>query len=214
MAKLAIIGASGHGKVVAELAMNSGYGTIHFYDDNWPRLNKNLAWPITGNIQKLIDGKHQYYDGVVVAIGNNKARAQIVKKLQMLQLNLPNLIHPTAFVSRFAQLGAATVVLPNATVHTSAQLGDGVIINTSSTIEHDCKIDNYAHISPNATLAGNVIVKEKAWIGIGAMLRQGTPDKPLIIGENAVVGMGAVVTKDVPPNTTVVGNPARPLHKP
>ena len=60
---------------------------------------------------------------------------------------------------------------------------------------------------------GNVHIRNYAYIGAGAVIKQGMPDRPLVIGEGAVVGMGAVVTKDVAPYELVVGNPARPLKK-
>lgn len=85
--------------------------------------------------------------------------------------------------------------------------------NLLSYVAHDCTIGDYVTFAPSVCCNGNIIIEDHAYIGTGAILKQGTPDKPLVIGKGAVVGMGAVVTKSVEPNTIVVGNPAKPLNK-
>ena len=74
-------------------------------------------------------------------------------------------------------------------------------------------IGDFVTFAPGVMCNGNVQIENHVYIGAGAILRQGTKSKPLVIGEGAIVGMGAVVTKDVLPNTTVIGNPARILRK-
>jgi len=210
--KLAILGASGHGAVIADLALSCGWKKIDFFDDGWPRITKNTNWSIIGDTEKLI-AHISDYNGLVVAVGSNQIRKQLIRKFIDNDITLPKLVHPRACISKFATIGGGSVVMPNVVVNANSSIGCGVILNTACVIEHDCHIADYVHISPGALLAGNVVVQDSAWIGLGAVIRQGSPSKPLVIGENAVVGMGAVVTKDVPPNTTVVGNPARPLVK-
>ena len=90
-------------------------------------------------------------------------------------------------------------------------MGLGLHLNLNSYIGHDCDIGNWVTFGPNVACNGNVIIEDHVYIGTGALIRQGTPDKPLVIGAGAVIGMGAVVTKSVPPGVTVIGNPARPL---
>ena len=85
--------------------------------------------------------------------------------------------------------------------------------NFYSCVSHDCIIGDYVTFAPKAAVMGHVHIKNYAYIGAGAVIKQGVPEKPLVIGEGAVVGMGAVVTKDVAPYEVVVGNPARPLKK-
>jgi acetyltransferase-like isoleucine patch superfamily enzyme len=93
------------------------------------------------------------------------------------------------------------------------RIGKQFHANISSYIAHDCVIGDYVTLAPGVRCNGNVHIEDHAYIGTGAILKQGTPDKPLVIGAGAVVGMGAVVTKSVPPGVTVIGNPAKPLVK-
>ena len=85
--------------------------------------------------------------------------------------------------------------------------------NFYSYVAHDCVVGDYVTFAPAVRCLGNVVIEDHAYIGTGAVLRQGTPGNPLVIGRGAVVGMGAIVTKSVPPGVTVVGNPAKPLSK-
>lgn len=206
MKKLAILGASGHGKVVADLAELLAYECV-FFDDAWPEKKQLEHWDIIGNTDSLLDTVNNFA-GVVVAIGNNAIRREKQMALSAKGASFPALIHPNAIVSRYAQIGAGTVVFAGAIVNAYAQIGDGVILNTASTIDHDCVLQDFVHISPNASLAGGVKVEHNAWVGMGAVAKQ-----LIKVGSNAIIGMGAVVTKDVPAGVTVVGNPAKPLVK-
>lgn len=207
MKRLAILGASGHGKVIADAALLSGWQDVVFYDDAWPQLKSNGRWNVIGNTDSLL--KLLPLDvGVVVAIGNNSIRQLKQQKLNTAGAMLVTIIHPSAVVSQYSQLGIGTVVFANATINASSVIGDGVIINTGAVIEHDCVLSDFTHLSPNSVIAGGVRVGALAWLGACASVKQ-----LISVGENAIVGMGAVVTKDVPPGVTVVGNPAKPLTK-
>ena len=85
--------------------------------------------------------------------------------------------------------------------------------NIYSYVAHDCIIGDYVTFAPGVHCNGNIVIEDHAYIGTGAIIKQGNPGRPLVIGHHAVVGMGAVVTRDVPPQTTVIGNPARPMQK-
>jgi len=98
-------------------------------------------------------------------------------------------------------------------VTANARIGRFFHSNIYSYVAHDCVIGDYVTFAPNVHCNGNVHIEDHAYIGTGAIIRQGSREKPLTIGAGAVVGMGAVVTRDVPPHTTVVGNPARPMVK-
>lgn len=205
--KLAIVGAGGHGKVVAELAEMRGWGEIHFFDDSAITKQIHEKWLIKGTFSQLCSIL-QSYDGVIVAIGNNQVRQSMLMRLQNLDANLISLIHPNAFVSPNATLGLGTVVFANASINAFARIGVGVIVNTNSSIDHDCIIGDAVHVCPGVNLAGNVQIAEKAWIGIGSCVIQ-----QISIGESAVIGAGSVVIRNVLAGAVVVGNPARPLIK-
>jgi acetyltransferase-like isoleucine patch superfamily enzyme len=111
------------------------------------------------------------------------------------------------------QLGEGALLSPYVTLTSNIVVGRCFHANLYSYVEHDCRIGDFVTFAPGVKCNGNVTIGDFAYIGTGAMLRQGQPGKPLFIGRGAVVGMGAVVTKDVPPGVTVVGNPARPLSK-
>ena len=206
MNNLAILGASGHGKVVADSAESTGWKNIIFYDDEWKKNETNGIWPVIGNTKDLIN-KLSDYDGVVIAIGNNYDR--ILKQTELLThgASMVSIIHPSAQISKYAEIGIGTVVMAGAIINIDTKLGECCIVNTGATIDHDCILDNGVHISPGAHLAGGVNIGEGSWVGIGANIKQ-----LITIGSNATVGIGAVVINNVEENTTVVGVPAKPLN--
>jgi acetyltransferase-like isoleucine patch superfamily enzyme len=111
------------------------------------------------------------------------------------------------------QIGEGVILCDHTLVTSNARIGRFFHANIYSYVAHDCVIGDYVTFAPSVHCNGNVHIHRHAYIGTGAILKQGSPERPLVIGEGAVVGMGAVVTKDVPAHTTVVGNPARPLAK-
>lgn len=202
---LAILGASGHGKVVADAALLTGWDDVVFFDDAWPSLKNNGPWNVQGDTNALLANLANY-QGVVVGIGSNSIRAS--KQLQLAEAgaNVVSISHPSAVVSSFASVDAGTVIFANAVVNACAKVGAGAIVNTGSVVEHDCVVGEYSHISPNAVLAGGVRLEGHNWIGACASIRQ-----LISVGRGAIVGMGAVVTKNVPAGVTVVGSPARSI---
>lgn len=205
MKRLAILGASGHGKVVADTAECCGWQVIDFFDDAWPKLERIGPWAVLGDTAALHECL-QAYDGVVVAIGNNRIRYQKLRELADAGAHLCSLVHPAAAVSRHAVLEVGTVVFAGAVVNADARIGQGAILNTGCSIDHDCVLGDAVHISPGARLAGGVKVGDLSWVGIGASVRQ-----LVQIGLQVTVGAGAAVTSDVADQLTVVGVPAKPL---
>ncbi|MFL0809595.1 MAG: acetyltransferase [Agarilytica sp.] len=201
--RLAILGASGHGKVCADIAEQLDY-RVEFFDDRSQTLGTRIElWPLVGDTQTLID-RVDDFDAVFIAVGNNQARRKLYKRFSELDIELASLISPAAVVSSYASVAEGVVVMPNAVINAYAKVGMGAIVNTAAVVEHDCVIQACAHISPNAALAGGVALGECAWLGIGACAKQ-----LINIGNNSVVGAGAVVVKDVADNLIVVGNPAQ-----
>lgn len=205
MKSLAILGASGHGKVVADLAGCCGWEDILFFDDAWPKVLSNGYWPVVGDSSILIE-RLDTFSGVIVAIGDNAIRSEKLSWLSNLLAPIVTLIHPSAVISQYAELGSGIVVMPGVVVNVSCKIGSGVILNTGCSIDHDCTIGAYVHISPGARLAGGVQVGTQSWIGIGASVRQSVQ-----IGQGVVVGTGAAVVADLPNNTLAVGVPAKPV---
>jgi sugar O-acyltransferase (sialic acid O-acetyltransferase NeuD family) len=205
MKSLAILGASGHGKVVADCAGALGWQRVAFFDDAWPDRQMNGIWPISGDTAGLVASLGNY-DGVVVAIGNNHVRQQKLALLQQSGAPIVSLVHPAAVVSQYASIAPGSVVFAGAVINVDSILGMGAIINTGALVDHDCVLGESVHVSPGAALAGGVRVGDRAWVGIGAAVRQ-----LVSVGADATIGAGAVVVKDVASDSTVVGNPARVL---
>ena len=199
--ELAIVGASGHGKVIADIAEQLGF-VVKFYDDAYPNKTYIEHWPIYGTCADLIALNTTSID-VVVAIGNNDIRLQKIQLLQQNNFNLISLIHPTAVISQYAAIAEGTVIFAGAVINAFAKIGVGCIINTAAVVEHDCIISDCTHICPNVALAGGVVVGSKSWVGIGSQVKQ-----LVTIGDNCLIGAGSTVVKNIPDNATAFGSPA------
>lgn len=205
MKRLAVLGASGHGKVVADTAEVCGWPSVVFFDDAWPTKAQNGVWPVVGSSLDLLE-RLADFDAVLVAIGDNRIRLEKLAVLKAAGAPFVSLVHPAATVSRHASVDEATVVFAGAVVSAFASVGTGCILNTGCSVDHDCVLEAGVHISPGAHLAGGVQVGEASWIGIGACSRQ-----YLRIGARVMVGAGAVVVSDVADDATVIGVPARTM---
>lgn len=205
MAKLAILGASGHGKVLADISLLTGWTEIDFFDDRFPELNKLEQWSVIGNTKQLLQ-QLPNYDGVIVGIGNNKIRLEKQNKLATLNAPLITLIHPRAVISNMSKIGLGSVVMANVVINPFVKIGQACIINTSATVDHDCILADGVHISPGAHLAGGVFVGTNSWIGIGSNIIQ-----LVNIGDNVIVGAGSTVIHSITSSQTVIGSPAKPM---
>ncbi|MGE4398346.1 MAG: acetyltransferase [Campylobacterales bacterium] len=195
--KIAIIGAGGHAKVVAEVAKSAGYEVVCFVADD-KKEHFGLA------VISFDEFLKSDIKTAAIGIGDNAARKRVLETLINNNIDCPALIHKSAAVSPSAVINEATAVMPNAVINADAVIGTGCIVNTAAVVEHDCTIGDFAHISPNAALAGGVSVGEMSHIGIGANVIQ-----LIKIGKECIIGAGAAVISNIPDNATAVGIPAR-----
>lgn len=200
-----IVGAGGHGCVVAEAATEAGFSDVAFLDDRFPEVAACQGFRVLGSLASHA-GKFMSGDQVCLAVGNNRKRAELAETYKTVPY--VSVLHPRAVVSRTVRLGRGIAILANVVVNANANIGDHVILNTACIIEHDCVIGDAVHVSPGAILAGGVCVGARSWIGAGAVVRQG-----IVIGCDVIVGAGAVVVGDVVDRATVVGVPAKPLAR-
>lgn len=190
--KLTIIGASGHGKVVADIARLNGYDVIEFLDDD-PNKTSCGQYPIVGKTDTDIDGD------LFVAIGSSEIRKRLSNGKKLVSL-----IHPNSVIAEGVRIGEGTVVMAGAVVNPGTIIGKGCIINTCSSVDHDCKLGDYVHIAVGSHLCGSVKVGDNTWIGAGA-----TISNNVNICDNCVIGAGALVIKAITSSGIYIGIPAK-----
>lgn len=205
MKKVIIIGASGHGKVVADIVQRSGDKVIGFLDDNPMIDSVFVGYPVLGKVQDY----DKYADDAVfvIAIGNAGIREMIANNMK--NVFWYTAIHPTAVISELeTEIGEGTVIMPNTVINAGSIIGRHCIINSGSIVEHDNRIADYVHISVGAKLAGTVSVGKRTWVGVGASVKNN-----ISICDDCMIGAGAVVVKDIINKGTYIGVPAKRTEK-
>lgn len=198
--RLIIIGAGGHGKVIADNAIKNGYTDICFVDDH--ATGTCMGFPIAGtgaDVSSLDDGKTDF----IIGVGNNEIRKRIAEAHDV---NWVTLVHPSAQIGACVSIGKGTVVMAGAIINPCASIGEHCIINTGAIVEHDNVIGDYAHISPNVALGGTVRVGDLTHVGIGAVVRNN-----IRICGMSTIGAGAVVVKDIDHCGTYIGVPIKEM---
>lgn len=194
-----IIGAGGHGKVVIDcVEQENKYIIEAVVDDN--HIDRTV---FDLDVTKKNNDNGYKGKNVIIAIGDCASRNRVANDLKS---NFVTTIHPSAMVSKYAQVGNGSQIFANAVVNPSSTIGQHVIINTGAIVEHDCMVGDFVHLSPNSCIGGGVTVGPCTHIGIGASIIQG-----INIGKNVIIGAGAVVVTDIPDNCTAVGIPAKPI---
>lgn len=212
----AIYGASGCGRSLMpvarqQLQRDGLTAELYFIDD---RFDQPTVWnghPAVNyaTFQQLqASSKH-----VVIAIANSRIREKIALQLQQDEIKMWSIYADNVVLMDEVELGEGSALSPFVTVTSNIRIGKCFHANLYSYVEHDCLIGDYVTFAPGVKCNGNIHIHDHAYIGAGAVIKQGTPNQPLVIGQGAVVGMGAVVTKSVPAGVTVVGNPARIMQK-
>lgn len=196
---LVMIGASGHGRVAADIARRMGYDTIVFLDD--ARTAPLGRYEVVGKSSDC----HRFAQNAefFVAIGNNEIRSRIQTKLKEDGLRIATLIHPAAMIGEDVTIGEGTIVMAGAVINPNTTIGNGCIINTCSSLDHDNVIGDFCHISVGSHLAGTVHVSPLTMIGAGA-----TVINNIDICERCMIGAGAVVVRNICESGTYKGVPA------
>lgn len=211
---IGVYGASGFGKEIMPLARQQ-YPTLEkqqfvFIDDSGVGTSLNGYQVLSyEDFLKYPDQKK----AVTIAIANSQVREKLVKRLTEDQIQHLNIHASNTVILDEVQIGEGSLLCPFTCLTSNIKIGKFFHANIYSYVAHDCVIGDYVTFAPGVKCNGNIHIEDHAYIGTGAVIKQGTPDKPLVIGKGAVVGMGAVVTKSVPPGVTVIGNPARILEK-
>ena len=202
--KLIIIGASGHGKVVADIAIKMNkWQNITFLDDD-ESIKTSMGLEVIGKTADAFTYKEEA--DFFVAIGNNAVRERVKENLIEEGLNVVSLIHPSAVIGTDVEIGIGTAVMAGVIINSSSRIGKGCIINTSSSLDHDNVIEDYVHISPGVRSAGSVGIGKGTWLGIGSVVSNNVN-----ICSGCKVGAGAVVVKDITEPGTYVGVPVRKI---
>jgi sugar O-acyltransferase (sialic acid O-acetyltransferase NeuD family) len=203
--RLFILGAGGHGKVCAEVALAMDfYREIVFLDDEVPAGCKVLDFTVLGKISALARLREPG-DQAFIAIGDNRRRREVFEFSR--SCPVATLRHPSAIISRYAKIGDGVLLMPRVVVNAGASIGEGAIVNTGAIVEHDCQVAAFVHLSPGVCLAGGARVGEAAHLGVGAIV---LPN--VAVGEGSIAGAGCVVNKDLPSDVVAVGLPARIIH--
>lgn len=200
ISKLIIIGASGHGKVIADIAARCGYTDIAFFDDN-PEIKECMGYPVIG---KTKNAKEYPNAKFIVAIGNPKIRQKVQEQLEAMELSVISLIHPKAVVADHVEIGKGTVVMAGVIINPACRIGKGCIVNTGASVDHDNVLEDFVHVSVGSHLAGTVQIGKRTWIGAGAVVSNN-----IKICEDCMIGAGAVVVKDIEKSGIYVGVPVR-----
>lgn len=203
MKEVVIAGAGGHCKVVLDIILDSReyqpIGLLDVYEGK-----ELLGVPIIGTDERL---EELFSSGVryaFAAVGNNRIRERIARKMEAVGYQLITPVSRYAVVSSFARIGAGTVVMPGAVVNACAHVGRGCILNTNCSVDHDCEVGDFVHIAPGCAISGTVTIGHGSFIGTGARIIDG-----ITIGKDVMLGAGAAAVTDLPDHCTAVGVPAK-----
>ncbi len=198
--KVIILGAGGHGRVIADIVTLSGDVVLGFIDDKDPSEFPNIT--ILGKLTDIDRFKQEA--SFIVGIGDNQTRKQI---METLDVDWYTAVHPTAVIASDVEIAEGTAIMANAVINTGSKIGRGLIVNTAATVDHDNVLGNYVHISPGAHLGGSVHIGTETWIGIGAVVINNVD-----ICEECVVGAGAVVICHIKVSGVYSGIPAKRME--
>lgn len=208
-----VYGAGGCGRGIMPLLREQLRGAdarLVFIDDGGQAesINGHTVWPWTRFIEEAADQRI-----ACLAVANSRVREQLFARCIEASVEIGTVRAANSIQMDDVEIGPGALISPFVTFTSNIRIGRGFHANLYSYVEHDCRIGDFVTFAPGVHCNGNVHICDHAYVGTGAVIRQGTAERPLVIGQGAIIGMGAIVTKDVPAGATVVGNPARPLVK-
>jgi sugar O-acyltransferase (sialic acid O-acetyltransferase NeuD family) len=209
--QILIIGAGGHGQVVADIfaCMRETLPDLQvagYLDDAADLHGKVLGGiPVLGPLSRLSEIPH---DAVILAIGDNRIRAMLFDHLRNTEEHFITARHPKSVIAANVDIGLGCMICAGVIVNTGAKVGDNVILNTGCTVDHHNHVESHVHVAPGAHLGGDVAVGEGVLIGLGAGVMPRCK-----IGRWTVVGAGAIVHRNLPDSITVAGVPARVVRR-
>jgi sugar O-acyltransferase (sialic acid O-acetyltransferase NeuD family) len=203
---LFVIGAGGHAKSIAEVAIAAGFRIKAFVS---PREGDSEFMGIRV-LRSLPEDIAARTESIAIGIGANYLREQVMLELQgsCQSSRFPALIHPSAIIASSAQIDLGTTIHQNSIVGPSSRIGKFCTVNTSATIDHDCVMEDFSSIGPGAHTGGGVTIGERAHISIGAIAIHG-----IEVGSDSILGAGSCATESIPELTVSVGTPARVLKQ-
>ena len=210
----AVYGVSGCGRGVMPLAreqlqlLDVPLSRLVFVDDNPGERTVNGLQVLTYSEFNDVEASERK---VVIAIAGSAVRKKLAERCTKDGIKPWSVIASNIMIMDDVQIGEGSILSPFVTLTSNIRIGKHFHANMYSYVEHDCVIGDYVTFAPAVKCNGNVVIEDHAYIGAGAILKQGKSGSPLVIGSGAIVGMGAVVTRNVPKGMTVVGNPAEEL---
>ncbi len=208
---LIIIGAGGSGREVADAIgdMTEEWNLLGYLDDDPLKQGKIInGVSVLGKIEDVVEYPNCYF---IMILGNPRdlfIRKRFVEQLKIEIERYATIVHPAAWVSRYATIGHDTFVMPGTTIMPNVRIGNHVAISANTHIAHDTRVGDYVGMANSASVAGRVTIEEGAFIGANASIRE-----DITIGQWSLIGMGSVVVENVPPYEVWVGNPAKFVRK-
>lgn len=211
MKSVVIVGAGGCGRTTLEIlkeqnGITETWNILGFIDENELLHGKIInKYPVLGGLGWL---KQNSNTSCIIAVDDCEVRRHLVKELQNTGVAFPNIIHPSAIIEDWVEMGKGITIQPMALVRVNSKIGDHVHIDTKVIIGHEAIIGDYCTIAPRADIDGKVKLGEGVYVGSHAVILPG-----LSIGSWATIGARAVVTKDIPENAVAVGMPAKVIKR-
>ncbi|WP_082572443.1 NeuD/PglB/VioB family sugar acetyltransferase [Brevundimonas sp. Root1423] len=205
--RIGLCGTGGFGREVAPLAVGQAGASEVCFVTPEPGEGELNGFPVMRLEETPAEA------AISIAIADAAVRRRLDTELRAAGRSFVSIVAPTCVFRGPSQIGEGAILCDHVVITANVVIGRHFQANLFSYVAHDCVVGDFVTLAPRVCINGNTVIEDDVYVGTGAVLKQGTPDKPLRIGRGAVIGMGAVVTKDVPAGAVVIGNPAKPLDR-